>query len=163
MQELTGQGPASFACTPTSAAPAKIIEQLYKSVKFVELFAGAVVLTRAVETAGVPVAPPNEVELGYDFRCPKDVEALKEWLREISAGNIVDEMGAVKQLFIHLAPPCSTFSKARDRNSRTRVRTWAQPGGIKPRSKKVKHGNRIAKACILFAKNGHGKSWALLW
>ena len=33
-----------------------------------------------------------------------------------------------------------------------RVRTWAQPGGIKPRSQKVRHGNKIAKACILFAK-----------
>ena len=80
------------------------------------------------------------------------MEALKQWLREISARGDVDEMGAVKKLFIHLAPPCSTFSKARDRNGRTRVRTWAQPGGIRPRSQKVRHGNKIAKACILFAK-----------
>ena len=83
---------------------------------------------------------------------PRDVEALKTWFRLVMVGSELDELGAVKKLFIHLAPPCSTFSKARDRNCRTRVRTWAQPGGIRPHTKKVVEGNTIAKACILFAR-----------
>ena len=49
-------------------------------------------------------------------------------------------------------PPCATFSKARDRCWRTRVRSWAQPAGIQPVSAKVCKANVIAKQAILFAR-----------
>ena len=45
-------------CTPPTAAPAKRIAEIYKSVKFVELFAGSAGLTHAISSAGVPVVPP---------------------------------------------------------------------------------------------------------
>ena len=46
-------------CAPPTAAPAKEIAEIYKSVTFVELFAGSAGLTRAVDSAGVPVVPPD--------------------------------------------------------------------------------------------------------
>ena len=141
-------------CTTTPSAPADKIRDLYSSVKFVELFAGAAGLTSAVDSAGLPVLPPNEVDLGgTDFRDPEQVEKLKQLMRELAEAEGTDkEKGALRKLFIHLAPPCSTFSKAKDRSWRTRVRSRAQPIGIPPRSKKVKDANKIAKECILFAR-----------
>ena len=61
------------------------------------------------------------------------------------------------KLFLQLAPPCSTFSRARDRARRTRVRSMNQPAGIRPRSKKVKEGNEMAKQAIMFARWAHNE------
>ena len=56
---------------------------------------------------------------------------------------------------MHLAPPCSTFSKARDRHFKTRVRSQANPGGFWPRQKKVREANVIAKRAIEVARWMH--------
>ena len=143
----------SRSTTPV-AAPAEKIAEIYSSVKFVELFAGSAGLTHAVDSAGVPVVPPDDIDIGgTDFRDPEQVEALKALLRNLAEAEGTNrEKGALRKLFIHLAPPCNTFSKAKDRSARTRVRSRAQPVGIPPRSTKVKDANKIAKACILFAR-----------
>ena len=61
------------------------------------------------------------------------------------------------KLFLHLAPPCSTFSRARDRAKRTRVRSLNQPAGFRPRSKKVNEGNEMAKQAIIIARWAHSE------
>ena len=60
-------------------------------------------------------------------------------------------------IVIHLAPPCSTFSKARDRGRKTRVRSYDQPGGFRPRGRKVLDGNVMAKEAINFAVWAHAE------
>ena len=58
----------SRSTTPV-AAPAEKIAEIYSSVKFVELFAGSAGLTHAVDSAGVPVVPPDDIDIGgTDFR-----------------------------------------------------------------------------------------------
>ena len=57
-------------------------------------------------------------------------------------------------IFVHLAPPCSTFSKARDRSGRTRVRSYDHPEGFN-QTPKVVEGNIIARAAIDFARWAH--------
>ena len=87
-----------------------------------------------------------------------EVDKLKAWLQEMveKAQHLQDEhlhlTGEKLWLVIHLAPPCATFSKARDRSWRTRVRTQSQPAGIKPIPWKVRNANTVAKHAILFAR-----------
>ena len=120
--------------------PGEEIAEIYRSVTFVELFAGSAGLTRAVDSAGVPVVPPDEIHLGgTDFRDPNRWRPSKELLGESAAAEGTrGERGVRRRRFTHLAPPRSTFSKAKDRSWRTRVRSRAQPIGIPPRSSKVK-------------------------
>ena len=95
---------------------------------------------------------------GTDFSDKKNVEKLKCWLKEMVEKaqqlqqEYLQETGQELLLFIHLAPPCATFSKARDRCWRTRVRSQAQPAGIKPIPEKVRIANIIARQAILFAR-----------
>ena len=51
-----------------------------------------------------------------------------------------------KPLIVHFAPPCSTFSRARDRSAKTKVRSRTRPGGIHPIPQFVKDANEIAEA-----------------
>ena len=79
--------PGSCSTLPT-AAPAKRTADIYKSVKFVELFAGSAGLTHAISSAGVPVVPPDDINLGgTDFRDPKQVDTLKALMRELAAAE----------------------------------------------------------------------------
>ena len=50
-----------------------------------------------------------------------------------------------------LPPPCSDFSRARDRSNRTRVRSQAQPGGIRPLSRATLRANLVARRAADFA------------
>ena len=75
---------------------------------FLELFAGVAGLTAAVERAGGKVQSPLDAHdatytrcTGVDLTKPSQVAAV---LKLIKAGKVA---------WVHLAPPCSTFSKAR--------------------------------------------------
>ena len=105
---------------------------------FVELFAGAgAPLTSAMRRLGVQVAMPQDLASGgFDLRNPKAVEQLlaqlERWHR----------LGY--DIVAHLATVCATFSAARDRSFRTRVRSPACPEGFRPMSEKVVDGNTLA-------------------
>ena len=82
---------------------------------FLELFAGEAVLSKHVRAKGVPVIVPNEVnEGGTDFRNPSAVAKLLDGCRTIMASG--------RHLLVHM-PPCSSFSRARDRSARTQLRS----------------------------------------
>ena len=53
-------------------------------------------------------------------------------------------MAQGKQVAVHLAPPCSTFSRARDRSKRTRLRSSTLPRGLDPQEDRTRIGNEIA-------------------
>ena len=105
---------------------------------FCEFFAGKGVLSREVARLGVKVLPPDEVtEGGTDFGSKTQVEKLKEKLKELAEETA--------QLIIHLAPPCATFSRARDRSAKTRLRSNAWPEGLPGKQGRTRHPNLLAK------------------
>ena len=53
------------------------------------------------------------------------------------------------QLYFHVAPPCSTFSRARDRSTRTRLRSAASPQGLFPAEEKTHEANEVARSTAL--------------
>ena len=112
---------------------------------FAELFAGTGVLSRAVSESGIPTDWPNEAsEGGTDFRDEEQVELLRCHLRSIVADG--------QQLVLHIAPPCHTFSRAKDRSGRTRVRSREKPDGLEPASWEVIEANVIARNAYSLAR-----------
>ena len=104
---------------------------------FLELFAGRGLLTSAVSRV-MQTEPPQDFGTGgVDFT---DLSAVQRTLW--SRWRVLRESGF--QLFFHVAPPCATFSRARDRAWRTRLRSPAQPGGLYPADARTKEGNLIA-------------------
>ena len=57
------------------------------------------------------------------------------WRGRASGGN---------RLFFHFAPPCNTFSRARDRSFKTRLRSASCPAGLYPDHPATKLANLIA-------------------
>ena len=104
---------------------------------FLELFAGTGHLTDHV-TKIVETLPPQDHHSlgGVDFLDDEAVQGL--W----TSWQSLHDSGA--RLLFHVAPPCSTFSRARDRNARTKLRSSAYPGGLYPSDQATKEGNHIA-------------------
>jgi hypothetical protein len=120
-----------------------------KYLHFIELFAGEALLTSVMRKLGVSCEAPNDLETGgTDFGSRIQVETLKAYIQRLRAEG--------KQLIIHLAPPCSTFSKARDRSRATRLRSTAYPQGLPGLSREnqqiVDEGNAIARNAFAFAE-----------
>ena len=82
------------------------------------------------------------------------MSALRSRLKELS------EEG--HQLLIHLAPPCATFSLARNRSKRTQLRSSAHPGGLPHLTDRIAlarltEANTIALASFSLATWAHGE------
>ena len=83
-----------------------------------------------MQEAGISCRPPDDgASGGKDFSVAAQVRSLKDELRSLADGG--------RRLYIHLAPPCFTFSRARDRKADTRVRSMEHPEGIPPLSDEV--------------------------
>jgi hypothetical protein len=93
------------------------------SFYFAEFFAGQGGLTKAMLRKGIRCREADEVETkgGIDFRQCKEVAKLKVELR--------DRRTEGATFLRHFAPPCSTFSRARDRAAVTRLRSTESPEG----------------------------------
>ena len=112
-------------------------------VIFAEFFAGDAGLTRVYKLAGIRCRSPDDIATGgVDFEIASQIHALREELRNLRTDEDVC-------LILHFAPPCSTFSRARGRSKRTRLRSTRRPGGLRGlrREQKadVKSANKIAK------------------
>ena len=109
---------------------------------FLELFAGNGELTKQVAKI-VETLPPQDhfTSHGIDFLDLSAVHTLwQEWRPLVDAGA---------RLIFHVAPPCATFSRARDRSSRTKLRSSLSPGGLYPSEPRTLDGNLIAKHTAL--------------
>jgi hypothetical protein len=114
-------------------------------VIFVEVFAGSGVLTDAVKVRGIKTRDPDDAATGgTDFTRLGDVESLRAELADLQASGT--------KIMLHLAPPCSTFSRARDRSWRTRLRSLKHPQGIPGRAKFTKSANLIARRTLDLAE-----------
>ena len=105
---------------------------------FVEMFAGSGELSKAVRRVMETLTDDPLTVGGTDFLDP---DALHDFKGRLAA---LRTSGA--ELYFHVAPPCSTFSRARDRSARTRLRSREQPEGFDPQERRTREGNEIALA-----------------
>ena len=113
-----------------------------KPIIFIEFFAGDARLTEAFRAVGIRCRAPDDlVTGGTDFEIASQVRKVREELRALRTDDLC--------LAIHLAPPCSTFSRARDRSKATCLRSSSQPEGLSSLSPSqkidVERANRIAR------------------
>ena len=134
----SSSSPSSFATSSSSSTlccgPG---EASCSPALFLEVFSGAGDLTKAVTRVKVDCLEPQDYSSGgVDFSNRKEVEELWEvWRGRASGGN---------RLFFHFAPPCNTFSRARDRSFKTRLRSASCPAGLYPDHPATKLANLIA-------------------
>ena len=110
---------------------------------FVELFAGAGPLTAAVRATGVPCLAPQDIEHGgADLADDDQFEQLLDLWRHSCAQGLLP--------IFHMGTPCSSFSRARDRSARTRIRSPQHPWGLFPHPAS-QLGNQLAirSACCV--------------
>ena len=94
-----------------------------------------------VRAQGVTSLDPDDAaDGGWDLSDADAIERLKGYLRGLAS---------VHKLVVHFAPPCRTFSRARDRSVRTRLRSSAEPWGLSSlrggQNTEVLCANRIAE------------------
>ena len=82
--------------------------------------------------------PPQDLftENGVNFA---DEHAVTAWCTALT-----EKLADYKQVFFHVAPPCASFSRARDRSIKTRLRSSAVPGGWYHDDPTTINGNKIA-------------------
>ena len=121
----------------------KAAELVPDSVHFLEIFSGNGGLTKAVRRLNLKAADPIDIAAGHDVTKPT---TLKQILKAIRERRI---------RWLHLAPPCRSYSVARRPQHRLRSRRY--PGGLPnlEYNKLVIEGNacarvtaRMAKACF---------------
>ena len=111
---------------------------MVQNVVFMEFFAGEAGLTHAVRQAGVNAEVPQDLAAdGVDFSKEIELECVKNHLHELHASGY--------RLHLHFAPPCSTFSRARDRSWRTRLRSTERPQGLAGRGGQCRVANLVAR------------------
>ena len=114
-----------------------------RSLVFYECFAGVASLSSAVGAFGVNAIADEVEKGGTDFEDEKAVLSLKAELEAMrNQGSLI---------MVHLAPPCSTFSRARDRSKKTRLRSSRYPEGLPGKQDKVASANVIARSAFAFA------------
>ena len=129
------------------------------AVLFLEFQAGEGGLTQAVAAAGVAVEPPDELASGgFDFSVAADMIRLRAKLARLRAAG--------RRLIVHLAPPCATFSAARNRSTRTQMRSSRFPAGLPSLGadarRRAEEANAIALACFSLAAWAHGELGAVV-
>ena len=112
---------------------------------FKEYFAGKAELSKAVAKVGVVIGEPEDLASGgLDFVDKRTVQRVKEELTRLASG--------AHHLVVHFAPPCASFSRARDRAKRTKLRSAAHPDGIPSKVKACRIPNLVAKKCFKLAR-----------
>ena len=146
--------PSSAGIDEGVAEPAVGASSL-SEVVFAEFFAGSARLSAAMADAGLETRRPDEHSAGgTDFRDPTQVQEAFEALEELASSG--------KALVVHLAPPCATFSRARDRSWSTRLRSRWYPQGLPGRTWAVTEANAIAAAAYEFAERAASELHALV-
>lgn len=124
-------------------------EETSKDATFLEIFAGEAGLTNAVKRAGLPCLKVLDIHrdtdnvIEFDLAKQEPFKKLKKLLRR----------GRVR--WLHLAPPCKTFSKARRRDRFARVkqlRSRQCPEGCNPKPAIVREANLLASRSAQLAK-----------
>ena len=108
---------------------------------FLELFAGEAGLTKAVQKLGFKVMEPGDINVAGNVKVNLDLlnnnhfKAIKKLVK------------SKKVRWLHAAPPCKTFSRARRSDGLMRLkrlRSEEHPEGLEPKSELVKEANLLA-------------------
>ena len=128
---------SSATCSPSPALRCGSGAASCSPALFLEVFSGAGDLTKAMARVKVDCLEPQDYSSGgVDFSNCREVEELWEvWRSRARGGN---------RLFFHFAPPCNTFSRARDRSVKTRLRSSSRPAGLYPEHPATKLANLVA-------------------
>lgn len=108
---------------------------------FLEIFAGAAGLTAAVKRKGGIAVDACDIQTGAEMIEEFDLlktESFKKLKKMIKLRKI---------RWLHLAPPCKTFSRARRRDRWAKVRrlrSASKPEGFEPKPKLVRDANLLA-------------------
>ena len=122
--------PKAVAPLPTSGT------EVCRKRIFLDLFAGDGGLGKAVGRFMEVVLDDPFTVGDTDFLDQSAVDSLRDRCAAWHAQGV--------EIYFNAAPPCSSFSRARDRSARTRLRSTAHPGGLKS-SQVVETGNTIAR------------------
>ena len=121
------------------------------TLQFLELFAGAGGLTAAVRRLNLPAFEPQDLlksdESGFNRHFDLGVDEHFKELRGLC------RRGSVR--WLHGAPPCKTFSRARrtDAFARSRIlRSDEVPEGFEPKLQIVKEANLLASRMARLAR-----------
>jgi len=100
------------------------------SFEFLEVFAGAAKISKAIEARGITPGPPLDIDVSPEF----DLKLVRviEWLTFLVAEQ--------RLLGFFLGPPCTTFSIMR----RPRLRDREKPFGFEPQEEGTQTGNVLA-------------------
>ena len=86
----------------------------------------------------MPTFPAQDLATGgTDF---SDDAATTRWCESLQ-----EKLADYKFVLFHVAPPCASFSRARDRSHRTRLRCLAHPAGWFPDDMTTVYGNNVAR------------------
>ena len=119
-----------------------------------EFFAGDGHLSIAMREMGFEVCADDLLYGGTDFLDEDAVEEAKSKIQVAATEG--------RQVAVHLAPPCATFSRARDRSKRTRLRSTARPRGLDPNDVRVREANEVADRAFALASWAARKCGALV-
>ena len=97
---------------------------------FLEVFAGASIVTQYVAMHGISVGPPIDLDKSEEFDLASTV--VVRWITHLIAEKLL--------WGFFLSPPCTTFSIMR----RPRLRSKETPLGFSPREEKTQLGNLLA-------------------
>eukprot|EP00435_Cladocopium_sp_Y103_P042266 s1436_g11.t1 len=124
---------------------------------FLEIFAGKAGVTGAVRRLGIVALESVDIHacdtnvLEFDLTKSEPFKKLKKLIK------------TKRVRWLHLVPPCKTFSRARRRDRWARVRklrSQAKPEGLEPRSQLVREGNLLASRSAQLARLQHKvKGW----
>ena len=127
-------------------------EEQLNDTWFLELFAGEAGLTAAVRRAGGLVHTPGDIHVNdrtlseLDLTDNQTFKKIKQWIKR------------KKIRWLHLAPPCRTFTRARrsDRIARVRkLRSHSKPEGFDTTNPLVKEANLLAARSAQLAALQH--------
>ena len=112
-----------------------------KDATFLEIFAGAGGLTAAVRKAGLDTISACDIDSASSHVRSFDL------LSNSSFKEIKKLIKRQKVRWLHLAPPCKTFSRARRRDRWAKVkklRSATKPQGFEPKPRLVREANLLA-------------------
>ena len=128
---------------PAAASPSR---PLCYQFDFVEVYAGAALITKNLVELGIPCCPP--LDLSYSVEYDVSSHLVMRWLTHLVT------TGRIKAFFI--CPPCTTYSIMR----RPPLRDRFQPFGYDPYHPQTRMGNLLAHRALQLMRIGHRRGIA---
>jgi hypothetical protein len=146
---LADEAPAPDVVSKAAGKEKQKSKPSVQSIVFAVFFSGEGNLAKTMRRAGVRCLEPDDFASGgTDLSDKAQVQRARQRLRDIRTAD--------EKLAIHLAPPCHTYSRARDRSPLTQLRSSSFPAGLpdlpEEQQEDAEMANRIADNTEDFAE-----------